>query len=257
MFAWLFPPSCPCDPAAKAWIEERLEWLSGEFEDNAFAGRPVILPTPEYFPDRYDGSKRAIRAMLDRVSGYMGVDANQVALRFTEGKDKIWLVNDAGHYLPYAAGTFHEAGGKFVVSIERTRLDDPMGLVGTLAHELAHARLLGEGRIMSEIYDHELLTDLTVVFLGLGIFLANAPRGAWESRYTKWPGTNLVKPEYMTSPMYGYALAHLAWHRHEDRPPWAKHLNLAARSNLKQGLRYLRKTASSNFKPWHLRLGDD
>ena len=29
---------------------------------------------------------------------------------------------------------------------------------------------------MSEEYDNELLTDLTVVFFGLGIFLANAPR---------------------------------------------------------------------------------
>ena len=32
----LFRPSCPCDSAAKAWVEERLEWLVDEFDDNAF-----------------------------------------------------------------------------------------------------------------------------------------------------------------------------------------------------------------------------
>jgi hypothetical protein len=52
---------------------------------------------------------------------------------------------------------------------------------------------------MSEEYDNELLTDLTVVVFGLGIFLANMPRN-WDSQYKKWPGTDLNMPEYMTPP---------------------------------------------------------
>lgn len=46
MFGWLFAPSCPCEPSAKAWVEERLEWLAAEFDDSAFTGRRVVLPTP-------------------------------------------------------------------------------------------------------------------------------------------------------------------------------------------------------------------
>jgi hypothetical protein len=30
MFGW-FRPGCPCDPAAKSWVEERLQWLSKQF----------------------------------------------------------------------------------------------------------------------------------------------------------------------------------------------------------------------------------
>jgi len=117
-----------------------------------------------------------------------------------------------------------------------------------MAHELAHVRLLGESRIMSDAYDNELLTDLTVVFFGLGIFLANTPRN-WDSQYEKWPGTKLNKPEYMTPPMFGHALAHLAWFRGEEKPAWTAHLHWNARSDFKQALRFLLKTGDSAFKP--------
>jgi len=49
MFGWLFPPKCPCDPAAKAWVESRLGWLDGQFPDNAFSGREIVLPTAKFF----------------------------------------------------------------------------------------------------------------------------------------------------------------------------------------------------------------
>jgi hypothetical protein len=251
MLGWLFPPSCPCDPAAKAWVEDRLRWLSEEFDDHAFNGRPLVLPTPQFFPDSYGGSKRAVRALLERVCEFMDVVPDLVALKFVSDAGKIWLVNEAGQYLPHAAGTFEEGERKFIIRIDKSGLDDAMGLVGSMAHELAHVRLLGESRIMSEVYDNELLTDLTVVYFGLGIFLANTPRN-WDSQYTKWPGTNLNKPEYKTPPMFGYALAHLAWFRGEEKPAWAKYLHWNARPDFKQALRFLFKVGHSQFKPKRL-----
>ena len=254
MLGWLFPPSCPCDTAAKAWVEERLEWLAGEFDDSAFSGRPVVLPTPEFFPDPYDGSKKAVRKMLDRVCGYMDVVPDLVTLKFVADAGKIWLVNDAGQYLPGAAGTYEEGERKFIIRIDNSGLDDPMGLVGTIAHELAHVRLLGESRIMRETFDNELLTDLTVVHFGLGVFLANTPR-TWASQYGKWPDSDIPKPEYMSPPLFAWALAHLAWFRGEERPEWARHLNGGARADFKQGLRYLLATADSWHRPARLRHG--
>lgn len=255
MLGWLFRPSCPCDAAAKAWVEERLEWLAEEFNDNAFSGRQVVLPTPEFFPDPYDGSKKAARKLLNRVCDYMDVVPDLVSFKIKDMDNKIGLVNEAGQYLPGAAGTFEEGERKFIIRITPAELEDPVSLVGTFAHELAHARLLGEGRIMREAFDNELLTDLTTVHFGLGIFLANRPRGEWESGYSRWPDTDLVKPEYMTPPLFGWALAHLAWFRGEDRPAWAKYLSFGARLNLKQGLRYLLKTADSWYRPARLRRG--
>lgn len=123
-----------------------------------------------------------------------------------------------------------------------------MALVGTIAHEIAHLRLLGEDRIPFDAFDNELLTDLTVVFHGLGIFLANVPR-AWESDFTAWPGTAVRKPGYMTQPMFGYALAHSAWYRNQRKPEWARFLHMDAKACFRQGLRYLWATQDSQFKP--------
>jgi hypothetical protein len=248
MLGWLFSSPCPCDPVAKAWVEERLQWLHDEFDDHAFNGRRLVLPTAEFFPDSYDGSKQAVRTLLDRVCGYMDVVPDLVALRFLSDAGKIWLVNESGQYLPQAAGTYEEGTRKFIIRIDKSGLDDPMGLVGTMAHELAHVRLLGESRISAEEFDNELLTDLTVVLFRLGIFLANTPRN-WDNQYKKWPGTDLNKPEYMTPPMFGYALAHLAWFRGEEKPAWTKYLHWNARPDSKQAVRFLFRRGESAFKP--------
>jgi hypothetical protein len=112
-----------------------------------------------------------------------------------------------------------------------------------IAHELGHVRLFGKRRINSDRQDHEPLTDLATVYLGMGIFTANAavnfgrisgygiePAGGWLSR----------RLGYMTEPMFGYALACYAVVRGELDPAWAKYLDTNPRVYMKQGLRYLR-----------------
>src|SRR5262249_47507736 len=124
-------------------------------------------------------------------------------------------------------------------------------LVGIMAHELSHQRLLGENRYRSDRFDNELLTDLTAVYHGFGVFLANNPRrSTGELRH--WPGTKLHRPTYLSVPMLAYALAHIAWHRDETRPLWAKFLRWAPRSEFRMGLRYLQKSADSSFRPVRL-----
>lgn len=249
MSPW-FRPICPVDTNAKAWIERRLQFLADEFGRDVFSRRALVLPLEEFFPDRYDASDESVRKLMDRVCGYMDADPALVELEFFTDRGEVWLVNDRGQYLPHEAGLYDEQAQRTVIHLETSQLDEPMTLVGTIAHELAHLRLLGERRIPHDVFDSELLTDLTVVFHGLGIFLANDPR-AWESHFTKWPGTDARQPEYMTQPMFGYALAHAAWFRKEQKPQWAKYLRMDARASFKQGLRYLWETGDSEFKPEH------
>lgn len=251
MLGW-FRPKCPVDPHAKKWIEERLRWLSDEFGRDVFARRALILPLEEFFPERYDATPESVQVLANQVCAYMDVDPECVQLEFYTHRGDLGLVNERGQALGRAVGTYHEESGTFVIRLETSQFDEPMMLVGTIAHELAHLRLLGERRISSRIFDNELLTDLAVVFHGLGIFVANAP-GAWERDGKTWPGTDVRRAEYMTQPMVGYALAHAAWFRNERKPLWAKHLRLDARASFKQGLRYLWETADSQFKPPHAR----
>lgn len=246
MFGWLFGSSCPLDPRAKQWVEDRLLWLSNEFGADDLYGGTMILPTPEFFPDPYDGSRDAVYALFDRVCDYMGVEPGLVRLSFLRpAANPLFLVNDSGEAVPTEAAGLYEGS---VIRVNENEMTDPVWLIGTLAHELAHQRLLGEGRILSDVYDNELLTDLTTVFKGLGIFLANSPRH-WDGNYTFWPGTELRKPEYMTGAMFGYALALLAWIRGEQNPGWARHLRSGVRGELWQGLRFLLKTGDAKLRP--------
>lgn len=248
MFGW-FRPTCPVDAIAKRWIEERLGWLGDQFGFEMFTRRAVVLPTVDFFPDAYDASDAAVRRLFDRVCRYMEVDPSGIHLEFYRNRSTLWLTDEQGRYVSdAAAGLYERDSFGTVIRLETTYVDHPMLMVGTIAHELAHHRLLGENRIPDDVFDNELLTDLTVVFHGMGIFLANHPR-QWDSMVSVWPETTVRMPEYMTYPMYGYALALAAWCRNEERPSWAKHLRTDSRATFKQGLRYLRKTGDCTLQP--------
>ncbi len=193
--------------------------------------------------------------MFHRVCGYMEVDPDKVEIElYTDRTPGSVMAIDPS--AGFAAGTWQGGDGpwqKGIIRIERTALNRPADLIGTMAHELAHQRVLGERRADADAYDNELLTDLTAVYHGFGVFLANNPRKSTGALST-WPGTMLYRPEYLSEPMLGYALAHLAWFRDESPPAWARSLRWAQRAVFKQGLRYLQKTDDSTFKPVRLRL---
>ncbi|MFN0020953.1 MAG: hypothetical protein ACKVP0_22055 [Pirellulaceae bacterium] len=247
IFDWLrSPPTCPCSPPAKAWVEERLGWLCQEFPKNIFTGKRLVLPTHEFFPEAYNGTKEDVEVLLRRVCKHMQVERSRIVLEFTTGGDKVLLVNDEGHVIPGFAGLYQEGEGYTLVHLDVSEMAEPLYVVGTLAHELAHARLMGEHRVTGDEFDNELLTDLTTVALGMGIFLASAPRN-WRSGYSKWAGTDFNRPEYMTPPMFGYAFAHLAWMDNDRNPNWINHLPYEARHDVNESIRYLFETGDSTF----------
>jgi hypothetical protein len=235
-----FKPRCNVDPVTRRWIDDKLIWLGGQFATPP-EGRPTVLPTSKFFPDPYDRSDRSVKSLVNRVCGYMGVDPAAVDVQFFENPARnLWLVDTEGRAVSTgAAGTYHRGDTHFVIRLNRTQAESPMDLVGTVAHEMAHVRLMGEGRVTGDEFDNELLTDLTVVHLGLGIFLANSPRH-WASHTTVWPDTDVPMPRYMTTPMYGYALASRALGEGEDRPVWRRSLTPGVRAEFNAAVRFLK-----------------
>src|SRR5437660_1152683 len=109
MFGW-FRPVCPCDPAAKRWVEDRLQWLSRQFGLHILLERPIILPTPEFFPDPWDGSPQAVLRMFRRVCRYMEVKPNAVDMElFTDRTSGALTAIDPG--LGFAAGLWEGGEG--------------------------------------------------------------------------------------------------------------------------------------------------
>ncbi len=225
----------PLDDATRAWVASRMAWLVEQFGWERLRGSPVVLPNEAFFPDAYDGGPRGARAMLDRVCRYMDVNSARVELRLYSER------NTLGHSFAFhpvtwsgAAGIYQEENGRALVWLEQANLADPLATAATIAHELAHVRLLGERRISPDEDDHELLTDLATVYFGLGVITANASVRERHWRSQGWEGWTMSRHGYLTAPVYGYALALFAAWRQEASPAWGKSLRPDVRVPFRQ-----------------------
>ncbi|MBC8029971.1 MAG: hypothetical protein H7Z16_07655 [Pyrinomonadaceae bacterium] len=245
-----FVPKCPVEAEDKEWIEESMLWFIEEFGADTLRNTSVILPTAQFFPDQFSGDEDDLRALVNRVCDYMNVDPGRVELDiFTDRRA------GAGRDLPVyedsysgAAGHYRKRRGKFVVSLESSQASDPTCLIATIAHELGHVRLLGEDRVTVDYEDHEPLTDLLTVFLGMGVFTGNSVFRfrQWDDAFSQ--GWQTERRGYMTEEMFGYALASLAWLRWEIKPPWSKYLEANVSAYFKGGQKYLEKTGDTLLK---------
>lgn len=234
-------PQCPIDHPTRQWIDGRWQWLEQQFGLPRLRSVAVVLPQPQFFPERYRGTEEDARKMLDRVCRYMEIDPDTVELAFYEDNTPAY----EGHWREGTAGLYQAGGGKFRIWIEVSNLDDPLAMVATMAHELGHVHLLGHGRISGDATDHEPLTDLLTVFLGLGVFTANSVvrEQYWHSgNYYGW---KMGRRGYLGMPQYGYSFARFARARGEDGGKWLSELRLDVRTAFKQSMGFLQAEACS------------
>jgi hypothetical protein len=245
LFARFFRTPRPVDSAGKAWVEGRLRWMLDEFGPDPFLGRPPALPTTADFPELRGGA--TLQDLYARICERVGVDPARVPLAVVDGERRFELVDASGHETGSEAAHYawDEDGER--IRIQATQIGDPIQLIGTLAHELCHARLAGEGRVSGDDLDDELLTDLCADFHGFGLFLANAPR-AWLGDCGTWPGTRLVRPAYMTVHLHAWALAHRALLAGERAPAWMAGLNREPRQLVRDGIEVLERDRDSAFQ---------
>jgi hypothetical protein len=225
----------------RVWLENAGAWLVKEF-DIQLSQVTIVLPTQEFFPDTYRGEEEDVRKLLHRVCSYMKVSPDRLSLELLPGEH-----HELRDHLPSfeashkgAAGQYHDDGDTSRISLSADHLRDPMSLVAVIAHELGHVLLLADKKIARDRKDHEYLTDLLTVLLGLGIFTANS-----AFRFTQWTGGfkqgwRVQRLGYLTEPMFAYALALFAWTRGETRPDWSKYLEGNIKHHLKPGLSYLK-----------------
>src|SRR5574338_1674549 len=201
---------CPIDVHMRLWMENNFLWLVKEFGKKNMASRIMLLPTPEHFPIKYDGSKDSMIKTAEIVANQMEININDIMLdiyeqnlhEFSGGFGyTIFSQIDKRSDEKLSAGMYFGKNkqGKYEIFIEKKNLSDPENLVATLAHEFSHIKLLGERR---RIFNDEALTDLTPVIFGLGIFNANS--SFKEHKTFNSYGYNSIG--YLKQREWGYAL---------------------------------------------------
>jgi hypothetical protein len=229
-----------------------MRWCSRSFGPERLSAGPAV-PGPDLLPPGFTGTDAEIDVLFRRVCAVMGVDPDTVTVLLFESPAEDEITPGRGRDGRRTVGCYREVDGRAVIELDRRKAAEPAVLAAVIAHELGHVRLLGEGRIEGHEADHEKLTDLVTVFLGMGVFTANAayrfgksvqgwsalPLGDLTERMLT--GTALGPSHhlgYLTERQFGYALACYCLLREETDPPWARHLDPGVRAVLRDGLRY-------------------
>lgn len=239
-----FTPKCPINAEDKEWLEDSFQWLIDEFGAETLHDLKMILPNNDFFPDHFSGDISSLKKMIRRICGYMSVDYAKIELE---------LFTDERRNSPHPLAQFESEGtgacglyqfyyNRHHISIEEKLLANPTNLIATIAHELGHARLLGEDRLSPDYEFHELLTDITAIFFGLGIFTANSLFIFEQWTNAHYQGWQTSRYGYINEEMAGYSLALFAYLRNEKNPGWTNDIQRNVRYYFKKSLKYLEKT---------------
>jgi hypothetical protein len=237
------PPECPIDLEMRLWMEHSFLWVATQFGHDYIRKKRMLLPVPDHFPVRYDGSLTSLIKTAEIVAVQMEVDLGQINLQTYKqsiqefGGDlgyRIFTEVDKSSEEKLSAGLYFDKNenGKYDIFIEERGLMDPEVLAATLSHEFSHIKLLGEQRIAE---NDELLTDLFTVVFGFGIFNANASFKELKSFDTR----GHYSIGYLKQQEWGYALALYAHFREEENPGWVKYLSPNIRSDFKKSQSYI------------------
>lgn len=237
----------PIAEKERLWVDRSFERLAMLLGSDRMIEGEVIQPTPEYFPDRYDGSDASVEAMLIRVATRMGVDPGGIVLELFDDDHGV-----TASLVPFGESKSSGAGGLYiedpeertVIAVNRSYMADPMSLVAVLAHEVGHVILLGSRLVDREEPDMEPLNDLLTVFLGFGIFNANAAFQFRQYNSYDRQGWSTNRLGYLPEQVFGYALARFASERGEFCASWARHLSTNVGSYFRQSMAWLRKEGS-------------
>ena len=240
-----FGPKLPVTEGERLWVDEGFRRLSKMIGPSRLQNAKVVLPTDEFFPDPWDATEPALKSLFCRICGYMGVNPDRVELAIIP--DTIHLLE----VLPaYSLGGENSPAGlhfgaseedRSLVAVRNSLLKDPLNVVATLAHELGHVILLDGGHLRRDDEEMEPLTDLVTVYLGLGVFTANASRNFRKYQDDRREGWSMSRLGYLPETVFGYALACFAKERGEDQPTWAKHLSTNLNAWFRQSARWLKK----------------
>ncbi len=181
--------------AIAEWVIDRFSWLVTTLGPaNFYRHTKLILPTKAFFKTGSGADAATAGAIFDEVREHMGINHWPVKLAPLGSVGEEYGMDQ--HRLTGVAGTFHTPeDGPAVITYSPTLMHHPKAFIGTMAHELAHYILAPHvDTAPGGEEEHELLTDLTVIYSGFGLIDLQG------SRDIGWKG-------YLTSDTRAYALA--------------------------------------------------
>lgn len=210
MLGRLFGKRTFLEPEIEAWHLENWGILKGRFDaELSLTETPVVLPTARDFPATMATGHQKALHIFDCIRRHMQIEdwpcrlEAQSARRTGQRVSEFVFVSGGDE----PNGTFRiEPDGEVVITYAPDLIDQPMELTATLAHELAHYLLSSETDLVGD-ETHELMTDLTVAYTGMGVFGANAAFSFQQHGDAFGQGWQARRSGYLSPRSWAFALA--------------------------------------------------
>ncbi|EDP70751.1 hypothetical protein FBALC1_08328 [Flavobacteriales bacterium ALC-1] len=235
---WNKKKKLPITTEDKIWVDEDLNWLKTEFGKEHFMEIRTVTPTKDFYERTFDGTEKDAEFILERTMELMNIQNVDIKLDFfsdspIEMADGTILTSpaDLNGSWKSASGTYEQTENGTIISIETGQLKNPISLIATISHELAHQILLGENRIEE---NDEFLTDFTAITYGFGIFIGNS-RFQFSSQGFGWQSSS---QGYLPEQIIAYSMAWLSKERNE-KTEYSQFLNKSMKKYFNQSLKWL------------------
>ncbi len=191
---------------------ETYRWLLTYFGGSQFYEHTeLILPTEEYFPSRVSTAEQAAHETFEQVKRYAGLE-NWPCILQPQDEDPDLLVGDTlilqdVEHSPHGTFSINE-NGNAVITYNPKLTANPMQMVATFSHELAHYLTGTAPEPPPGGWDNwEFATDIASTFLGFGIFQANSVFNFQQFSSAGIYGWQTTGGGYLSEAEHSYALA--------------------------------------------------
>ena len=246
---WKKKHKSPVSKADSEWLNSDLTWLREAFSEEHFHQIRTIIPTTDFYNRTFDRTEEDAYFILERTKELMAIKNDNIELTFfsnspTEMEEGSMLSTPSDNVMGSwsgAAGTYEQVGkDKVIIAIEIGVLNDTVALIATIAHELAHEILLGEGWLKE---NDEFLTDLTAIFYGFGLFLGNSSFRVMQRNTAFGSEWGFSSQGYLPEQVIAYAMAWLSFERNEELY-YTQFLNKSLKKYVEQAYAYIESQAS-------------
>ncbi|WP_420581309.1 hypothetical protein [Reichenbachiella sp.] len=235
-------PKCPITEEDKLFVDQSFSWVLSTFGNDVLENE-VILPKGESFCFKITGTETDVDPIFTSLCSIMGVPKEKICIKYYNERKQIdfggGLSSQYSENVELTAGKYVQfESGDVEILLEEEQYKNPIALIATLAHELAHYKLLYEQRIDE---NNEFVTDLLTIVYGLGVFGANTSiveMQSWnDGGFSGWQ----VKggAGYLHFKVWAYALAYYALLKGDDYRHWADYLEKDVRSIFNKCIKYL------------------
>jgi hypothetical protein len=238
----------PVDEETRKFIDDAFDWMIQEFGLDGMLRNKTLTPTRKDFPFKMPLNSDALSSLVGLVCTQLEVDPSLVHLAtFDDETPHEKLFPTIGEYRQGAAGLYFatDKNGHSYIAINYKQLHNPQGLVASLAHEIAHVRILGERRLKRDDESHEIYADLLTIFYGFGLFTAASAFQVrnWTEGYRA--GWSMQSSGYLSLRQIGYALALYANKRNEAKPKWKRYIASSVLHYFSKSIKVMKHEARS------------